>query len=252
MAQLNFMVHCGGEYCNVADLSALPDPTPMSKTHYPIRHDEFFDLVKDQFGVYGLETKQEVHALSHEANRYFGMAEFVRNGSGGRDDYSLIAAWRNAGDQAFSAGLAGGSGCFCCDNLALLGEITVGRKHTRHIMRQLPGLIGGAVLRLKGEITKLDQRYDAYKEYDLRDSWADALIMQMYRRGIINVQRIAKVAQEWDEPSFDDFADDRNMWRLFNAATHVLKPATTSALQELPAKTAKLHTLADEICGISF
>ena len=47
----------------------------------------------------------------------------------------------------------------------------------------------------------------------LTDQQADHAILGMYRDGIINVQRIAEVVKEWDEPSFAEF-NERNAWRL--------------------------------------
>ena len=65
----------------------------------------------------------------------------------------------------------------------------------------------------------------------------------MYRNGIINVQRIAEVVKEWDDPSFEEF-NERNAWRMFNAATFVL----TGRVAENPGITGKLHQVIDGVC----
>jgi hypothetical protein len=65
----------------------------------------------------------------------------------------------------------------------------------------------------------------------------------MYRDGIINVQRIAEVVKEWDEPTFEDF-NERNAWRLFNATTFALN----GRIAENPGITARLHRVIHGVC----
>ena len=36
---------------------------------------------------------------------------------------------------------------------------------------------------------------------------------------------------EWEEPTFDEFRQDKSAWRLFNAATRALKRRACSDLQ---------------------
>ncbi len=59
----------------------------------------------------------------------------------------------------------------------------------------------------------------------------------------LNVQRIAEVVKEWDEPTFEEF-DTRNAWRLFNATTFALN----GRIAENPGITRRLHTVIDGIC----
>ena len=73
---------------------------------------------------------------------------------------------------------------------------------------------------------------------------SDESIMQMYRDGIINVQRIPDVLKEWDQPSFDEFTEKRSAWRLFNAATYALN----GRVVENGHVTPKLHKVIDGVC----
>ena len=52
-----------------------------------------------------------------------------------------------------------------------------------------------------------------------------------------------EVLREWDKPSFDEF-NERNAWRLFNAATIAL----TGRVVENPTATPKLHKVIDGVC----
>lgn len=71
---------------------------------------------------------------------------------------------------------------------------------------------------------------------------ADFAIMEMYRQGVINVQRIADIHNEWHEPSFEYF-EDFSAWRMFNAVTHALE----GKVAENPA-AQKLHNIIDGVC----
>ena len=78
----------------------------------------------------------------------------------------------------------------------------------------------------------------------LTDERADHAIMNMYREGIVNLQRIPDVLKEWDEPSFEEFQTQRSAWRLFNAATYAL----TGRVTDNPNATPKLHQVIDGVC----
>jgi hypothetical protein len=40
--------------------------------------------------------------------------------------------------------------------------------------------------------------------------------MSLYRDGVLNVQRIPDVLEQWEKPTFPDL-EERNVWRLFNS-----------------------------------
>jgi hypothetical protein len=52
-----------------------------------------------------------------------------------------------------------------------------------------------------------------------------------------------EVLHEWEEPSFEEF-NERNAWRLFNAATFAL----TGRIIENANLTPRLHQVIDGVC----
>lgn len=244
---LTMCLHSGGHRATLDQIKALPDPIPKSPTHTPIRHDELITLTRDTLGKFGFDVQDEMHALSRNNAHYFGLFE-LKNGT----EQASIVGIRNADDLAFRATMAGGNHIFVCDNLMFNGgEITIARKHTKNILRDLPRLIEKTVMNVTANIKVLKAKYDVYKSTEIDDPTADYLIMQEFRRGIINVQRIGKIVAEWDEPSYPEFAESKNVWRLFNATTTVLRPETAGQLHELPGKTAGLHQLMDAACDLN-
>ena len=84
--------------------------------------------------------------------------------------------------------------------------------------------------------------FDRYKCLALADELADQAIMAMYRRGVINVTRIADVVRAFDEPPHD--WGEKTPWRLFNAATYTL----SGRVAENPTVTRELHAVIDGVC----
>src|ERR1041384_4160845 len=56
-------------------------------------------------------------------------------------DLASVLGVRNSYDRSLAVGLTLGSRVFCCDNLAFSGEVTMHRKHTLNVFRDLPDLI---------------------------------------------------------------------------------------------------------------
>lgn len=87
---------------------------------------------------------------------------------------------------------------------------------------------------------KWEQRGIQFCHLMLTDERADHVVLDLYRQGVINVQRIPEVLKEWDNPTFQEF-DQRNAWRLFNATTFALN----GRIAENPSATARLHQIID-------
>ena len=73
------------------------------------------------------------------------------------------------------------------------------------------------------------------------------LILEALRRKVITASSVPQVVKEWDTPSHDEFAERRNVWRLFNAVTEVAKQYKPEATLK---RTTLLHGLLDAECGI--
>ena len=244
MAKLNLMLHCGAaaaERQQVLDVKT-PDATD---TWHPIGHKALIGMLSSRLPNYGLEIVQEAHGLYKDGARYFGMFQ-VKQADQVDDDFGLVFGLRNSHDKTFPAGLCLGSGVFVCDNLAFSAEIVIGRRHTKHIMRDLPNLVSQAVGKLVQARVDQANRLDAYKQTELTDTQAQSLIVDAFRAGAINTTRIPKVVNQWYDPAHPEFKD-RTAWSLFNGFTEVYKE---SSLVQLPNRTTALHGVLDAACGL--
>lgn len=208
----------------------------------PIPHGMMLDLVVERLRGIGLELQEEAYGLTNDELRFFYYLGFKdEKGS------QLVIGGRNAHDKTMSAKLAVGRHVFCCDNLAISGEIVVSHKHTRYIFDKLPGMLDLAMAKLTTVRAHQEVRVKAYRDFELTNAHAHDIIIRAIRTTTIPIRCVRVVADEWYQPSFEDFRE-RTAWSLFNAFTFSLKG--TGALA-LPERTMELHGLFDVECGVS-
>lgn len=234
---MTLMLHTGAEPVEYDALRAVVTPEP-TETHVPVPHHEIVELMRYSLGFYGHEIVEENHAITEDGARYFGLLS-LRSQYG---DYTDTVGLRNSHDRKFPIGIAFGSRVFVCDNLAFHAEHVIKRKHTARAKRDLPGLVAEVVEPLRDERATQQLTFDRYRTTALSDELADHAILSLYRKGVINIQRVPDVLGQWNEPEYD--WGDKNAWRLFNAATFAL----TGKVAENPTATRELHHVIDGVC----
>ena len=146
-------------------------------------------------------------------------------------DYALAIGVRNSYDRSLAVGLTLGSRVFCCDNLAFSGEVTMHRKHTVNVFRDLPDLI----YRMLSQVSSMRERTDgeiaAMKVRELPPAQAHHLMVEAVKAGVMPASRLPKVIDAWEEPRHEEFAP-RTAWSLFNAFTEVQKGTPPRAQME--------------------
>ncbi len=234
------MLHCGA---NPIDYPALrdivtPDPTP---SHVPIPHHRLVDMMRHTLGFYGHEVVSEQHGVTEDGMRYFGVM-MLKSTYGGYED---AVALRNSHDKKFPVGIGFGGHVFCCDNMSLMADHVIRRKHTANAKRDLPGLVAEVVEPLADARDRQQRAFNVYRATQLSSEQADHAIMEMYRNGVINLQRIGDVEHEWTNPSFEELEESGpTAWRLFNAVTFVLNGRILGE----PKSTQNLHRIIDGVC----
>lgn len=229
-------LHSGGELVPYEALRELKTPE-ATRTHVPIEHHRLVDLVRGTLSMFGHEVVAEHHALDHDGMRYFGLMSLKSPYTGYQDTLGL----RNSHDRRFPIGIGFGSQVFICSNLAFSAEHVIRRKHTANAKRELPGLLMEIIeplaLQREAQATKLL----SYQKTQLSNERADHAIMQLYRRGAINLHRIPEIIDQWEKPAHD--WGEKTVWRMFNATTFTL----TGKVAERPQSTRVLHDVMDAI-----
>lgn len=234
---MTLILHRGAEAIGFDALKAVATPEATS-SHIPLAHYQLVEMARYALGYYGHEIVEENHAVTSDGLRYFGLM-VLRSAEG---QYTDTLGLRNSNDKIFPIGLAYGARVMVCDNLSFHGDYVIKRKHTANSRRELPGLVSELIepLALKREAQA--QTFLTYQETPLTETEADHVIMSLYREQVINVQRIADVERQWQEPTHD--WGEKTAWRLFNAATFALN----GKVLEDPQATPKLHRILDLAC----
>lgn len=241
--QPKLCLHAGAEEVTREALQGVVLPA-ATQSYSPLAYSDFADMIQDELAQIGFRFGGEAHALMKKDNsRYFGIASLL-NGSD-NEQHALTVGMRSSLDKSIAPAIAFGASVFVCDNMSFTGEVTLKRKQTRFNLRDIRPMIADAVGRVKGMRDNQNRRFEIYQDTAMTSAKAGAVICEMFRRGVINPQRMGKVIQEWDNPTFEH--GDRTAWRLFNAATEALKG---SPVIELPTKTIKLQGLLDEVAAV--
>lgn len=235
---MTLMLHTGAETIDYDGLRQMITPD-ATNSHVPIPHHAVVDMVKYSLGFYGHELVSEDYGVTPDGNRFFGVLS-LKSPYG---DYTDMVGLRNSHDKKFPIGIAIGSRVFTCDNLAFVGEHLIKRRHTPNAKRDLPGLVAEVIEPLGIQRKHQAETFERYKASPIDDMLCDHAIMQMYRRGVINVTRIQDVLEAYEHPDFE-WGDQRTAWRLFNATTFAL----TGKVTENPKATSDLHSIIDGVC----
>ena len=231
---MSLMLHAGAEPVDYDGLRQLPVPS-ATNTHVPIAHSAVVDMVKYSLGFFGHQIVQEDYGVTPDGLRFFGVLSLASE----YGDYTDTVGLRNSHDKRFPIGISFGSRVFVCDNLAFAGDHVIKRKHTANAKRDLPGLVAQVVEPLRDERLQQAARFAGYRARPMLEPEVNDAIMRMYRRGVINVTRIAEVIEAYENPPYD--WGDPTAWRLFNATTFAL----TGRVAENPSSTKELHEVID-------
>lgn len=241
---LNLRV-CGKENSAVSfeELASVKTPEGTDSFH-PIPHSHLVGIFREQLKEANLSVVSELHTLARYGQRYFGLFEIDMKKEGATS--GTVVGLRNSHDKCFVAGICAGNAPFVCDNLCFSNEVTLGRKHTVNILRDLPRLVSLGIGRLTDLWNKHEQRVDRYKVTSIDNRDAHDIVIRSFRAGAISKTMIADVVDQWNEPAHADFKP-RNLWSLHNAFTEVWK-GNISAMRD---RSSCLHGVLDPYAGLS-
>lgn len=234
---MTLILHAGAAPVEYQALRELDTPAATA-THVPIPHYRVVDLIKSTLGMYGHVVAEEHYGVTPDGARLFGALSLHST----YGNYTDVCGLRNSHDRSLPVGIAFGSRVFVCDNLAFVADHVIRTKHTAKLKHRLPGLVSSLIEPLTEQREAQYKQMRIYQDTPFTDVLADHAIMSMYRQGVIGVQRIADIHQQWQEPAHD--WGDKTAFRLFNAATFAL----TGKVAERPAITSDLYKILDRAC----
>jgi len=244
------------------EIAMMDEPVKIGSWHHPVPFADFIEMVTEALGEEGIRILEEEYQLTHNDQRMFGAMLITP-----ADDDSflpgtktdLILGMRGSHDKIVPRGLTVGTRVTVCSNLCFSGNMgTLQTRQTTNIMKRLPGMIREIIRRIRGLAEQNQLRIDQYKNHNLGTSqMGDALLVEMLRQDVVNLQQFQTAIQEWVEPSFIEHQEEGQYtaWNLFNAVTQSFKP--TGAREDnvynhdaLNVRSGKLIQLLDDTTGL--
>lgn len=240
-----------------ANLADVPTPPAMGARHNPYPFSDYVEQVHHALDLNGLAATQEEYVVGHEGQRLFGMMKIAPKALEGElitaDDWNLTLGLRGSHDQSVARGLTLGSQVIVCSNLMFDGDLgKFNTMQTTNVGARIPGLIRQAVARIPEVAGAMEERYDRYKNFEMKPRWGDAALVEIMRRGGLSPAQLGKAVAEWDRPVHEEHAQyGYSAWRLMNAATEALKPGGQNTNMNLVQdRTQRVSTFLNEVVGI--
>lgn len=239
------MLHCGAQLKTKEEVFSVSIP-PTTATYVPLPYESFVSRIEKQLAVEGISVTEERLALAKGGQRLFGIMALAMPGFVATD-YGCVLGLRTSYDRSFANGVSIGAAVFVCDNLSFSGDVTFERKHTVGMLRDLSWMISETVSTLPMRFAAQSVTFETFKRREISDKDAHDLAIRFWDAGAIGVLEIPQIVREWREPRHPEFAQSgKTAWRLFNAATEIIK----GDLWRLPARTRAVHTVLDEALAL--
>lgn len=232
----------------------IPTPAGMGARHNPYPFGQYVEDIHHALDMNGIAVANEEYVVGHEGQRLFGMMELAPKPLEGElitaKDWNLTLGLRGSHDQSIARGLVLGSQTIVCSNLMFDGDLgKFVTMQTTNIGSRLPSLIRGAVARIPEVARRTEQRYDIYKNFEMRQRWGDAALVEIHRRGGLSGAQLSRAISEWDRPSHEEHAEHGfSAWRLMQACTESLKPTgQTVNMNIVQDRSERVSSFIDEI-----
>jgi len=188
----------GNKTNSLEEIAAVETPVASGR-HVPIPHITLIDETRKALIAAGFEIVEEQHQLARGGLRYFGGFVLTREDLAG-DKRQIVCGLRNSHDKAFAAGICIGNKMIVCENLCFSSEKVIGRRHTTHILRDLPSIIAGVIGSLVAEWLDMEKRIESYKACALTRQEAAELAVRLVDGGALMKQKLYDVVQLWEKP----------------------------------------------------
>lgn len=233
---MQVMKHCGATTVPRIQLDRTPT-VPVTQSHNPYNHSVLPNMVQQKLKEFGWLVSDFDAGVSHAGKRAFWLMDIVSDGTVANrsglktknDMYALSIGGRSCWDKTFASGIAGGDHTFVCDNLMLVGEFKLNRKHTTHNLRDLPGMVHDVISQLSSKFHLLIERNNAYMERKISIVEAENIIFDAFDRGAVTKSKVTDVRENFISPKHKDFELENgnwgNIWKLKQAFTEVNKGA---------------------------
>ena len=225
---MTLILHRGGKEADFQDLGSIKIPM-ATRSYQPIPHQELASYLKETACALLNDFRylKSQYGLARDGQQMFGVHTFHN----GRSTLGLSIGFRNSYDRTLAVGIVLGASVFVCDNLALSGDITLMRKHTRNMLTDLESMSVTAILKARTTHHRVVEDADELRRQEITDVEAFSMIGLLFGKEILAPRQLPIMKREWLEPVHDEFKP-RSAWSLYNAATEALKSCPPNSILE--------------------
>lgn len=234
------------------ELSMVPTPAPIGRFHQPVGFGDFLELVKHRLDRSGIQVTAEEYVTTADNQTFFGAMSINVDGFD-RDGVELTLGIRGSHNQKVPRGICLGNRVIVCSNLMFNGDLAnMSTKQTTNIWSRLPAMTDRAVAALPAMAERESHRIDSYKLFEMKPRWGDAALVEMHRRDAMSGAQLARAIDEWDNPTYEEHAEDGfTAWRLLNAVTEAQKPSGSNCnMDTVRQRTAVAAGFLDDVVGL--
>jgi hypothetical protein len=225
MTQL--ILHSGGVPATFEELGGFELP-PETSSYKPLGHQDLVRMATKR-------TRRELdydgemewsHGVNKEGQQYFGVCKLTDLHL--TEQQCLVMGLRNSYDKSMSGAVAYGGSMFVCDNLSFFGSlITVMRKHTTNIVRDLQRLFVEALENVIEDTTVHAEAIEKWQAIPCSQDDGYRNLGLMRGKGLLTPTITNNAFREWQNPR-QEFFKDRNVFSLYNATTEAMKAVAPS------------------------
>ena len=211
------------------DILEVETPEPLTPKHVTVPHKFFVEEAEKNFVGKGLDIKEEKYFLSRDKMKYAGVYILDRKlnepteALNEQHNPDLMLSFVNSNDKTMSAGVFFGTHMPSCTNVGWWDSFWIKRRHIGSVMEDLSISIKSFFDNLENNILGYNQLMDHYKETSIDDLTAKGIIVEGAKEKVIPSSKILPVVKEWDKPSFEYDNNEKNLYRLHNSFTTVMR-----------------------------
>jgi hypothetical protein len=194
-------------------------PVPAKTESYsPVSHESVFNAILEEADKRGLQIKNKQYWVNKGGLQVTAKYNIVVPGD---DEFGMMFAGRNSYDKSMSLGFAAGNNVWICTNGMVSGEITLVRRHTGSIARELEEKIQHTFNHLEENYIKLVNDANKMKEIEMPKSTMAELAGRLFiEEEIVNTTQLNILK---NEIIASEAFPDENLWSMYNHVTESFK-----------------------------
>jgi len=182
--------------------------------------------VTDRLFVIGTGKNRETGKMAPGAKAFGLMTLSLTDGREDDDRARAVVGWQNALDGSGRALVAAGEGIWACDNLAF--NVMGAHRHTKNIVKNMYSAVYDVVSGLPEQFLSSQRLHTMLRQVNIGVNDSLRLIAQMAAEDCFeNMKQFKSAMKQLQFPDYAVFANDKSMWRVYNAATWGIKQSTS-------------------------